>query len=100
MPPVGRPTGPKRSDDRDGHPTPRLRRRTRSVSLETPGRDTLLELDEGDGATTGCREDTPSTDTPELPDPDDLKNDGGRAGGTASSVCRQNEVSQRRKDAE
>ena len=89
MPPGGRPTGLKRSDDQDGHPTPRLRRLTRSVGLETPGRETLLETDEGDGATTGGREDTPSTHTLDPPDPDDPKIDGGRAGGTASSVCRQ-----------
>ena len=88
-PPGGRPTGQKRSDDRDGHPTPRLRRLTRSVGLETPGRETLLETDEGDGATTGGREDTPSTHTLDPPDPDDPKIDGGRAGGTTSSVCRQ-----------
>ena len=88
-PPGGRPTGLKRSDDRDGHPTPRLRRLTRSVGLGTPGRETLLETDEGDGATTGGREDTPSTQTLEPPDPDDPKIDGGRAGGTASTVCRQ-----------
>ena len=88
-PPVGCPTGPKRSDDRDGHPNPRLRRLTRSVGLETPGRETLLEIDEGDGATTGGREDTPTTHTLEPPDPDDPKIDEGRAGGTAPSVCRQ-----------
>ena len=89
MPPGGRPTGLKRSDDRDGHPIPRLRRLTRSVGLETPGRETLLETDEGDEATTGGREDTPSTHRLEPPDPDDPKTDGGRAGGTASSVSRQ-----------
>ena len=85
----GRPTGLKRSDDRDGHPTPRLRRLTRSVGPGTPGRETLLETDEGDGATTGGREDTSATQTLDLPDPDDPKIDGGRAGGTATTVCRQ-----------
>ena len=88
-PPVGRPTGPKRTDDREGHLNPRLKRLTRSVGLDTPGRERLLERDEGDGATTGGREDTPSTQTLEPPDPDDPKIDRGRAGGTASSVCRQ-----------
>ena len=88
-PPGGCPTGLKRSDDRDGHPTPRLRRLTRSVGRETPGRETLLEIDEGDGATTGGREDTPSTHTLEPRDPGDPKIDGGRAGGNAFSVCRQ-----------
>ena len=80
---------PERSDDRDGHPTPRLRRLTRSVGRETPGRETLLETDEGGGATTGGRGDTPPTQTLDPRDPDDPKSDGGRSGGTASSVCRQ-----------
>ena len=88
-PPGASPTVLKRSDDRDGHPTPRLRRLTRSVGRETPGRETLLETDEEGGATTGGRGDTLPTQTLELRDPDDPKIDVGRAGGTSSSVCHQ-----------
>ena len=89
MPPGASPKGLKRSDDQDGHPTPRRRRLTRSVGQETPGRETLLETDEEGGATTGGRGDTPPTQTLEPRDPDDPKSDGGRSGGTASSVCLQ-----------
>ena len=72
-----------------GVPQAGLRRRTKSVGQETPGGETPRETDEVDGATTGDREDTSSTLTLEPPDPDGPKNDGGRAGGTASSVSRQ-----------
>ena len=51
--------------------------------------ETRRERDEGDGATTGDREDTPSTLRMELPDPDGSMNDGGRAGGTTVPVSRQ-----------
>ena len=44
--------------------------------------ETRRERDEGDGATTGDREDTPSTLRLEPPDPDGSRNYGGRAGGT------------------
>ena len=47
------------------------------------------ERDEGDGATTGDREDTPSTLRLEPPDPDGSMNDGGRAGETIVPVSRQ-----------
>ena len=44
---------------------------------------------ERDGATTGDREDTPSTLRLELPDPDGSRNYGGRAGGTTDPGSRQ-----------
>ena len=86
---VGGPTGRKRPDSRDGRPNPLPRRRTKSVGQETPGGETPRETDEVDGASTGDLEDTSSTLTLEPPHPDGTKNDGGRAGGTASPVSRQ-----------
>ena len=50
------PTGPKRPDSRDGRPNPRPRRLTKSEGQETLGAETRRERDEGDGATTGDRE--------------------------------------------
>ena len=47
------------------------------------------EIDEGDGATTGDREDTPSTLRLEPPDPDGSMNDGSRDGGTTVPGSRQ-----------
>ena len=61
---------PKRPDSRDGRPNPRPRRLTKSEGQETLGAETHRERDEGDGATTGEREDTPSTLRLEPPDPD------------------------------
>ena len=81
---VGGPTGRKRPDRRDGCPNLRPRRRTKSVGQETP-----RETDKVEGASTGELEDTSSTPTLEPPDPDGTNNDGGRAGGTASPVSRQ-----------
>ena len=83
------PTGRKRPDDLDGHPTPRLRRLTTSVGRETPGRETLLKTGEEGGATTGGRGDIPLTQTPEPRDQDDPKIGGGRAGETSSATCHQ-----------
>ena len=50
---------------------------------------TRRDRDEGDGVTTGDREDTPSTLRLEPPDPDGSMKDGGRAGGTTVPVSRQ-----------
>ena len=72
-----------------GAPNPLPRRLTKSVGQEIPGGETTRETDEVDGASTGDREDTTSTLTLEPPDPDGTQNDGGIAGGTASSVSRQ-----------
>ena len=74
-----------------GSPNPRPRRLTKSEGQETLGAETHRDRDEGDGATTGGREDTPSTLRLEPPDPDGSMNDGGRAGGTTVPVSRQEE---------
>ena len=87
--PDGCPTGPKRPDSRDGRPNPRPRRLTKSEGQETLGAETRRDRDEGDGATTGDREDTPSTPRLEPPDPDGSMNDGGKAGGTTVPGSRQ-----------
>ena len=60
-----------------------------SEGQETLGAETRRDRDEGDGATTGGREDTPSTLRLEPPDPDGSMNDGGRAGVTTVPVSRQ-----------
>ena len=88
-PPDGCPIGPKRPDSRDGRPNPRPRRLTKSEGQETLGAETGRERDEGDGATTGDREDTPSTLRLEPPEPDGSRNYGGRAGGTTVPGSRQ-----------
>ena len=77
MLPDGCPTGPKRPDSRDGRPNPCPRRLTKSEGQETLGAETRRERDEGDGVTTGDREDTPSTLRLEPPDPDGARNYGG-----------------------
>ena len=96
--PDGCPTGPKRPDSRDGCPNPRPRRLTKSEGQETLGAETRRDRDEGDGATTGDREDTPSTLRLEPPDPDGSMNDGGKAGGTTVPGSRQEGGEQAKKE--
>ena len=72
-----------------GAPTHVPRRLTKSEGQETLGAETRRERDEGEGATTGDREDTPSTPRLEPPDPDGSRNYGGRAGGTTVPGSRQ-----------
>ena len=88
--PDGCPTGPKRPDSRDGRPNPRPASDQRE-GQEILGAETRRDRDEGDGATTGYREDTPSTLRLEPPDLDGSMNDGGKAGGTTVPGSRQEE---------
>ena len=66
---------------------------------ETLGAETRRDRDEGDGATTGDREDTPSTQRLEPPDPDGSMNDEAKLEGLQSQVAARKEVSQLRKNA-
>ena len=81
---TGVPTGPKRPDSRDGRPNPRPRASDQKWRTgDAWCRDHAEREDEGDGATTGDREDTPSTLRLKPPDPDGPRNHG-RAGGDYS----------------
>ena len=77
-----------------GAPNPRPRRLTKSEGQETLGAETRRERDEGEGATTGDREDTPST--PRLEPPGTME---AELEGLQSQVAARKEASQRRKNA-